>query len=228
MTIKHNNHNRPHQYRPTYFTDNKSMKINEFHSSLSEYKKVQLIGPMRVHKEAIDETLPIIFVDGGVKFQKDFQAPTISIGDNDSNESGNKLDIELDNIKDYSDLDAALALVPSHIEEIYLHGFLGGRLDHQMINMGSIHHFLKKKNSAMTCHLGPQLLATSKKQISFGHNGNFSLMSLEKQVVKISGACEYKILNEVEIDTLSSHTLSNIANGEVNLECELPIFIYLD
>lgn len=204
------------------------MNKEEFLSKITHFKTLQIIGPMETSLDSINIRRPTIFVDGGLKYGDDQLSHSISIGDNDSNSSSQELDIILDPKKDFSDLDAALGLIPDHVNEVTLYGFLGGRLDHQMINLGSIHHFLKRSNKLITCYFENKIIVSSAKGLSFNHQGTFSIMSLERQEVRITGECEYQIEKKKPIDLLTSYTLSNIAKGEVHIESELPLFIYLD
>lgn len=205
------------------------MTKNEFQNMIKQYQELIVFGPMPfpVGPEK-STTIPVIYVDGGIQHKSSHnKRAEISIGDNDSNQSSHPIDITLETEKDHSDLEAALELIPSHISKVYLWGFLGGRIDHLLINIGSIHRFLKNSSSQRICYFDNKILAISHSSITLNHQGHFSLMSLEKQKVKISGDCHYK-LDHSEIDVLSSLTLSNIAKGEVHIESELPLFIYLN
>lgn len=202
------------------------MKLESFKQELTKTNKITIIGPMALSLPYIIDS-PIIYVDGGLNHRPSDDHPYLSVGDDDSNQTNDGLDIILDENKDYSDLTFALTLVPDNITEINLFGFLGGRLDHQMITLGSIHHFLKERKLQTTCNFERKVLASSGGDFSFTHNGTFSILSLEKQELKISGSCDFPLNTQKKVKTLSCLTLSNKASGEVHINSELPVFIYL-
>ncbi|EPZ49266.1 thiamin pyrophosphokinase, catalytic domain protein [Bacteriovorax sp. BAL6_X] len=202
------------------------MKIETFKQELKKTNKITIIGPMALTLPYIIDS-PIIYVDGGLNHRPNDDHAYLSIGDDDSNQTSDSLDIKLEVNKDYSDLTFALTLIPNNITEINLFGFLGGRLDHQMIALGSIHHFLKVRKLQTKCNFEKKLLVSSSGDFSFTHNGLFSLISLEEQDLKISGACDFPLSSEKKVRALSCLTLSNKASGEVLITSTLPIFIYL-
>ncbi|MFG1492841.1 hypothetical protein [Halobacteriovorax sp. ZH4_bin.1] len=202
------------------------MNLKEFNDKLTKTNKLAIIGPMALKLPYIIDS-PIIYVDGGLNHRPSDDHPYLSVGDDDSNQTNDSLDITLDENKDFSDLTFALTLIPDNITEINLFGFLGGRLDHQMVTLGSIHHFLKERKSQTICNFERKLLACSSGDFSFTHKGTFSLLSLEKQELQISGACDFPLNTQKKVKTLSCLTLSNKASGEVHINSELPVFIYL-
>ena len=96
-----------------------------------------IVGPLYIGEADFKE--PVLFIDGGSRFRNSPEG--LSLGDNDS--SIGELDILLSPDKDFSDLSYALRNIPSHYKEIHLQGFLGGRKDHEIINMGEVQNFLK-------------------------------------------------------------------------------------
>lgn len=188
-------------------------------------KRVQIIGPMPINKELVDE-IPTIFVDGGINHQLSLTGPIISIGDNDSNNTSSELDIILPKEKDISDLVAALDLLPESIEEASLYGFLGGRKDHEFANFIEIASYLEKQ-SQLTIDFNGKIISYSKGEYNFNHQGHFSVFSFSNHDLKLFGDCKYQI--DGQIKPLSSHGLSNLAFGNCSLELELgSILIFLE
>ncbi|MFG1501280.1 hypothetical protein ABMA70_13820 [Halobacteriovorax sp. XZX-3] len=202
------------------------MNLTEFNEELAKTNKLVIIGPMALTLPYIINS-PIIYVDGGLNHRPSDDHPYLSVGDNDSNTTSDNLDITLDENKDFSDLTYALTLIPDNITEIKLFGFLGGRLDHQMVTLGSIHHFLKERKHQTRCHFEKKIIANSSGNFSFTHEGIFSILSLEEQEITISGACDYPLNGDKGVKTLSCLTLSNKAYGEVHITSKHPIFVYL-
>ncbi|WP_419172504.1 hypothetical protein [Halobacteriovorax sp.] len=204
------------------------MTYDEFLLKIKECDTLQIIGPMLSDTSILNSELASIYVDGGLNHYRPSKLASLSIGDNDSNISDFNIDIRLNPEKDLSDLDAALELIPNNITNLYFFGFSGGRADHQLFNLGSIHHFLKDSKNRRICYIDRNIQVISAGHQIIKHNGPFSIISLEKQKIKIYGECKYKLQDWTSVEALSSLTLSNIGNGEVHLESELPLFIYLD
>lgn len=200
------------------------MNIDQFLAQLSSYHSLKVIGPMPLTVPVIVDG-PVIYVDGGINHMPQSTHLKISIGDNDSNKTNLNLDITLPQEKDYSDLTYVLGLIPSHITRLELYGFLGGRLDHQMVALGSIYHFLKGKKQETHCRLENHIIAISHGKVSFEHEGIFSVISFEKQTIKIEGKCRYKITTPKQIGPMSCQGLSNVAFGEVAISASAPLFI---
>ena len=100
-------------------------------------KSINLIGPLYSSEFSFDG--PTVYIDGGVNFKQDDTG--FSLGDGDS--SSARLDQTLNPMKSYSDLAYALQQISKYkFKELKLFGFLGGRKDHELINLLEVHRFL--------------------------------------------------------------------------------------
>lgn len=191
---------------------------------------VALVGPLLDRARPL--VMPTVFVDGGADFLRASVAmsprevPVVSLGDGDS--SSVPLDEKLAREKDFSDLAFALRGLPAAVSGLELFGFLGGRRDHELANIGEVHNFLAARPSAVANFHGPQKIEV----IAFtGHleieiHGTFSVFVLEAAQVEINGACEYS--HHGEVLPLSSLGLSNVGKGKVSLHSPRPVFIFLN
>lgn len=209
------------------------MNLIEFKAKLKKTKKLIIIGPVspQIPKKLL--TLHKLFVDGGTRYFKVKKGVCFSLGDGDTftgdTSTKNQLDLLLPAKKDYSDFKFALSLVPNNLKEIYLTGFLGKRKDHELINFGEVHQFLRKRKSTVVHFLAKNQLkitAISSGKHSFSHTGNFSILALESAEISLTGKCEYKILKKRKIAILSSQGLSNIGFGKIKLKTNRPVFIF--
>lgn len=189
------------------------------------------VGPMGPHTPDHLRNFPTICVDGGAHFSENMH---IWIGDNDSLmidkiESPHifKLPIE----KDQSDLGHAFNLFQeSRYYKFHLWGFLGGRRDHELFNLGESFNFLERHQESQMMFYGEngQLLyhILGAGQWKFAHKGIFSLGTLKKTSVKLTGEVKYSIPRHEVLYPLSSLGLSNVGEGEILLETRGPVFIY--
>ncbi|MCO4794832.1 MAG: hypothetical protein KC493_14025 [Bacteriovoracaceae bacterium] len=196
------------------------MKIENFLELSANEPKWNLIGPM-FDTSAIDyiKNLPTIYVDGGLNFKNDLgnrvdNSPTLSIGDGDSLKNEAKLDVLYSPEKDKSDLELALETVPENID-LDAHGFYGGRIDHQLVNIGTFsrHSSLKKSN----IFLDNKIIFLPKGVYKLSHNGPFSLLSIEACELSIKGKVKYPLSEMQKTSALSGLTLSNEAHGEFTI-----------
>ncbi len=179
--------------------------------------------------------LLVIFVDGGTIHMKKIKAllPThyknsFSIGDNDSS----KIKVDVKKIdQNQSDLNFLLGwiihLKPT-LHAIHFFGFLGGpfRLDHLFVNLGTISRFQERISNR------PEIMMDA--LVYFLYSGvtqleiktTFSLLSLLKNKVKISGDCQYPF--DGMIDPLSSQGLSNVGIGHVKIKSNKPCLLILN
>lgn len=187
-------------------------------------KTINLIGPLPLNPTNINYDYESIIIDGGLNHNLKFQKQ-ISIGDNDSSQSN--LDILLNKEKDYSDFSKALEYIEPSAEQIICYGLLGGRLDHQLAIIGDTCAYLKKKYGIFHFH------DESKKKLSifssgkweFNTCGEFSVLTINRQIIKITGAVKYQIQEYTYLNPLSSHGISNIADGLFYIQCEKPAII---
>jgi thiamine pyrophosphokinase len=192
-----------------------------------------LVGPMGP-KLSNSELLshPIILVDGGAHH---CQKGLIWIGDSDSNQQHVEVDffIELNPNKDISDLKAAFDLFPTRSSlEMHLWGFLGGRNDHQLINLGESHHFLNQHPQSKIFFYDEigmlRMIFASSGALNLNHRGIFSLVSLESAEVQIIGHCDYELSAPTLLAPLSSRGLSNFAHGPIEIRSNKPLLVLFE
>lgn len=203
---------------------NHKLKIS-FQKELKKFSHVQIIGPMPIEKYFIDEQNPMIYVDGGIKFQKNFPSKNhFSLGDQDSTRK--KLDLVVSPYKDFSDLAMALELVGKRCQLLFLDGFFPDlkkelRFDHLLANLGTCYEWSDRHSGFIQlnskCFILPK--GTHKIELS----GHFSLFSLKKIQLKLVGKCQYQLKKKITLKPLSSHGLSNIGSGIIQIENTGPV-----
>ncbi len=193
---------------------------------LTELALVGPMGPDIVHPLSI---LPQIAVDGGEEYA---HAPFLWIGDGDSlNKKPQTAQVvELNPKKNISDLGHAFSLLSHHqVEKIHLWGFLGGRKDHELFNLGEGALFLKSRQQTELHYyidkLSPEISYYSKGEWSFEFNSEFSLGLIDPCHIAVLGEIDYPINRPTYISPLSSFGLSNRANGRFFIEASGPFFL---
>jgi thiamine pyrophosphokinase len=194
----------------------------EFLKILSGEESIDILGPMT--NSWSPRPHPVLYIDGGIRWKKPGSPAECSLGDGDSGTQD--LNHLLPKEKDYSDLSFALQSLPQNLQQLYLHGFLGGRRDHELINFGEVHTFLKSR--LKPCHVswGDEVLSWNRGACKFEWTGLFSLVAFEKTQVTIEGDCEYLLSSKTELGPVSSFGLSNQANGQIVIESEGPVFVF--
>ena len=186
----------------------------------------------------------VIFVDGGMQYAKLFSLSESSeqtdisdyfwIGDGDSHlgevtlspDKTHHLSID----KDQSDLAMAFQkLIPDekNIHQIFLHGFIGGRIDHQLAVFGELfkwHKILSPGEMILFDADINRKVEIFKGEHTTQHKGTFSLFSLEKQNIKSSGDLKYAG-EEITLFPLQSHGLSNEGFGPFHILSEKVIML---
>lgn len=188
------------------------------------------VGPMGPNLPTSFSTLPSVGVDGGAAFLSPL---TIWVGDHDSLEGEHEAlhNYPLPKNKDKSDLAAALDLfIEGHHYKFHFWGFLGGRRDHELFNIGEVLNFLERHDECEVLFYNEEgkvmfhLLSTG--HWKFHHVGIFSLGTLKKTQVKLTGQCQYPIPRTKIIFPLTSFGLSNIGEGDIVIETDGPLFLY--
>jgi thiamine pyrophosphokinase len=206
----------------------------EFIQKLTSETAVTLVGPL-YDKLHLPKN-PTIYVDGGHHFRpaKSEIETITSVGDGDSTNENDPLDLLLPADKDFSDLSFALRALPPAISEIELLGFLGGRRDHELANLGEIHNHLSiaKTKARRHARFEPstanesrqRVLALSPGDWKVNASGEFSIFVLTHGEIEIEGDCRYPYKGEFK--TLSSHGLSNVASGTLIVRSpQVPLFV---
>jgi thiamine pyrophosphokinase len=197
--------------------------------TLSNAQSWTVIGPMGPKLAPELEALPILAVDGGAAFCSRIDVWT---GDHDSLRTPLICDykLSLNSQKDHSDLASAFNILAQTSSKVFhLWGFLGGRLDHELFNLGEAMRFLNKRpdNKLFFYNhqekVSLQLFAAGTQELHI--EGVFSLGTISPVQVSLTGNCKYKIPVLTEIDSLSSFGLSNFGQGKIRLENTSPVFI---
>jgi len=202
----------------------------ELPSTMKKINEWVIIGPMGPELTENLKSKAHLAVDGGAHFTHD---PLVWVGDADSFNKDVKAKVifKVSTEKDDSDLALALSLFkdPKHYH-FHLWGFLGGRGDHELFNLGEVFHFLDEHPESQVHfynYLGRiSYMVLGAGEWKFEHHGLFSLGTLKKTSVKMTGSCLYPLDSFHSLRPLTSQGLSNVANGEVNIETEGPVFIY--
>ena len=197
------------------------MDIKSYLEQFGDDVCVDLVGPFARTSEPFHD--PVIFVDGGTRLRRAGEG--IAIGDGDS-WSGD-LDIRLDQQKDYSDLAFALSSLPRNTRLIHLSGFLGGRRDHELINLGEVYGFLQSRGHPTTARFDAEIIGYSPGAWEFDHDGVFSIASFEETHVSINGDCSYPLIEPTRVTPMSSLCLSNEAKGTILITCTESVFVFL-
>jgi thiamine pyrophosphokinase len=188
------------------------------------------LGPMGPFLLDHFQTFPLLCVDGGAHFT---QRVDLWVGDGDSyqGELRTKNKYVHSPHKNLSDLALALSLFQApNPYTFYFWGFLGGRKDHELFNLGECLSFLELHRHSTIYFYGEDAkiyyeLKSSGEWI-FDHQGLFSLGTLKKSEISLSGNCRYPTSDGQILNPLSSLGLSNFGFGEVHLKNSEPLFIY--
>ncbi|MEI8347096.1 MAG: hypothetical protein WCG27_06500 [Pseudomonadota bacterium] len=148
----------------------------------------------------------------------------MSVGDGDSYPYA--LDIQLPREKDFSDLAYALTLIPPHLKKIYTLGPIGGRKDHELFNLGEIHHALKLHLNKTLFVIEENLWAIPQGKHSFPYHGLFSILAMEEVLLELTGDIDYPLPQNYQLQPFSSRGLSNLAHGQIELKCSGPLFLF--
>jgi thiamine pyrophosphokinase len=182
--------------------------------------QLTLVGPLLKENDEFDH--PVIFVDGGANFRKDNIG--LSVGDGDS--FAGEMDEPLNSNKNYSDLAYVLAGIPHHFRRLNLRGFLGGRRDHELLNLGEVCAFLKHQPRNSTVSFDDKVCCFGKGEWQLESHQTFSLMCLSPVKVQLTGELKYPIAELTELSPLSSLGLSNEGLGHINLKCDGPLLMF--
>lgn len=198
--------------------------------NLADCQEWTLIGPMGPVLPEFLSVHPLLAVDGGANFTERMD---IWIGDGDSFTQEIKCEtiFRFSPQKSHSDLALALTLF-SQDSNLTLHawGFLGGRKDHELLNLGEVFHFLSSKKQSKVIFYD----SVSKKITheilsqgiwSYNKEALFSLAAVVPQKIRILGNCDYPLNDETLLPPLSSLGLSNFSRGEFTLHTSGPLMI---
>lgn len=197
-----------------------------------EYKDKRewtVLGPMGPEIPAALLDFPTLGIDGGANFASKLD---LWVGDRDSLEAEVEAlyQYEFPAQKDFSDLALGLSLFnQKHSYKLHLWGFRGGRLDHELFNLGEALRFLETHPESQILIYGPDgkiyFHVLGEGNWAFEYQGLFSVGTLKKSLIKIKGECDYPLLKETPLLPLSSHGLSNRARGRVEVQTSAAVFV---
>lgn len=173
-----------------------------------------------------------VAIDGGIEFAL---KPALWVGDGDSSppaapESKSATPVAFKDNQDETDLRFCLNGVRDWAwRELHLFGFLGGRRDHELANLGEIHAELKSRANFISAVFYDEKLEPAVRFFRAGAhrvkiNGAFSLLSLEGCTADISGDCDYAAAG-TELPALSGRGISNRGRGMVEISCTAPFML---
>lgn len=193
-------------------------------------KEWTLVGPMGPKLPALKFPYPLLGIDGGARF---CDRMDIWVGDGDSHLStiNSQHIFEFSPQKNSSDLALALSLFQtSGPMRLHCWGLLGGRRDHELLNLGEMMHFLENSPQSRATFYDSQgiiaLECVSSGSWSFTHQGIFSLTCIKESRVTLTGCCDYLLKEVTSLPPLSSLGLSNSASGEFFLTNSSPVMIF--
>lgn len=199
-------------------------------STLKNTPEWTFVGPLGPKLPKYLLEYPILAVDGGANFLTQMD---VWVGDSDSfaEEALSSVTLKYPPEKDQSDLSLALGLFTEPMAyRFHLWGFLGGRRDHELFNLGEALRQLEqlpKSKIIFYDHIGLErfhLYAAG--NWTLNHNGIFSVGSLKEYNISLKGKCRYTIPTPRLLQPLSSFGLSNEAFGEMTMVNDGPVFIY--
>ena len=209
--------------------------------------RARLWGPMPLKNsiQHVKQNVDLeIFVDGGIEhFKNRFHpAQAFWIGDADSLKKNlpsallDKHRIFLNPEKSFSDLQAALKTLPNQKSlTIDAFGFMGGRIDHEFINLGCACSMMKKRKWQSITFWNPtrgkdtvqsvHILNQDRKH-SFKFLGTFSIFSFKKQKVHLTGQLQYSGM--INLPAHTSLGLSNFAHGTFHIKPSSPLILFMN
>lgn len=201
-------------------------------------KTLIVVGPMKFPWSSLKSFLrspniSLVFIDGGLSHLYKFKAKTphllknyVSMGDGDSS---NKVMTVKKSKQNVSDLAFLLSRIKGKMDlnKFVFVGFLGGRIDHQLFNLGELAQYLKKfpKHNAPLIQLDDKIVFVGAGVYHVQIEGTFSLAAFENNRIKITGDCQYEATSWISLTTLSSRGVSNIGFGDIKIETQKPLAI---
>lgn len=188
-----------------------------------------ILGPMGPQIPPHLSSYPILAIDGGGHYSDRID---VWVGDSDSlkKEISPVASFKFPPEKESSDLALGLELFKqSGPMKLHLWGFRGGRIDHELFNLGECMRFLSTHPESQILMYGEDgkvyFHLVGEGHWNFEYEGIFSIGTVKKTIVRLKGACDYPLLKETIILPLSSLGLSNVAHGKVQLETQGAVFI---
>lgn len=171
--------------------------------------------------------LPTIAVDGGIDA---VPGALLWVGDGDSGYVPQNTPAIFKTDQNKTDLAYTLDVIRSWAwRDLHLAGFWGGRFDHAMAVVGTLHAEMKQRPRVrrMTLytplgHVGAVLLPSGQHDLQIERA--FSLLAIEDVRLTLTGACDYKADN-LGLAPLSGQGVSNKGQGLVDISVDAPIVV---
>ncbi len=195
---------------------------------LKSSSKATLVGPRlgATEAQALTYVEGLILIDGARSAFEKKPPSSLLVGDGDScrPEVLSEFDFLCDPNKSESDLALLLESLPQTVKELTLFGFRGGRLDHELFNLGELSYWLAKAPDRKLSH-GEDLEGRSSGEWDFEFEGLFSLLTLQECQFTMTGDIEYPLKAQT-VAALKSLTLSNRSAGAFTIHSSKPFFLY--
>jgi len=192
--------------------------------------KIIFIGPLFSKKNIsfIEKDAGLVFIDGGSAFKSDFHSNKTQffVGDGDSSHPDQYFDLKLSPQKDLTDLEVALSLLPDHLFELELWGFLGGRLDHELANYGAVAQFLIEREHTQIVSFDQRQMLLSPGAHQLTLQGPFSLLALMETQLHLEGSLSYSTAEPITLLPFTGRGLSNISHGKFELTTSGPLLLW--
>jgi thiamine pyrophosphokinase len=205
-----------------------------------EGTSMSVIGPLLTGDEAnsrqtkliLENSDSLLYVDGGHNWRPQFSqvthVPCLSIGDGDSCDNQETLDLIFPTKKDRSDLGLALDHLAQQTKSITFLGFCSGRFDHELINLGVVNNYLMQNSHNVKAtwyhHNKATRFSCTAGLHHFDFQDTFSLITLQEQNISISGAAKYCV-HHTQLNVLSDRGLSNQASGPFSIMAQKPFIL---
>lgn len=210
-------------------------------NKLEHYSPIHLLGPCPCHVGQQSTPCPpqaaLILVDGGANHYNDsahWQSyrHVFWAGDGDSCQKipQEKVLVQWDEKKDFSDLEGVLRNLAPHHLELSLWGFWGEAQAYHMANLGDLHRYTKSRPQSKALLYGPD---GTLKASAFGPGrhqieiqGAFHLLTIESTQIRLMGQCQYLIDPPKMVKSCSSLGLSNKGQGLVEIHSGGAFYIF--
>ena len=205
---------------------NNSIHKKTIQSFIGESKDLCLIGPLKTPSQYLEvyfssnKNTPIICVDGGKNY---VTGEHLSIGDGDSSNSSCHLNFDLN--KDFTDLEGLLSYIDQPIKNIHAFGFIGGRLDHQLVVIQNFFAISERLKCMIKLYQNESIAIYPEGEHLVQINGLFSLISYKPTEISLEGDCRYLAKN-LQIQPYSGIGLSNIGTGKIKIKNNHSIAIF--
>lgn len=197
---------------------------------IAEASDLWLVGPMArapLPQVLAARPMPQVAVDGGIYAA---EHPLLWLGDGDSSVAPLDIAAFFKPTQDMTDLEFALDVLRTGTwRRLHLSGFVGGRSDHFLGNIGAVDVEMRRRSAfeqAVFYDASGQVLQRhfAAGAQTFRHEGLFSVFALTQGTVSLSGACDYPA-HRISLAPLSGRGVSNVAAGEVRIESDIPVVV---